>query len=136
MIGGIDKKINSERSIEAQFRSLENKAREKKREELGRSFRNIEDKAFSDSLFEDDFMEGIYKERLSFFGDISEADDPLKLFKSNNSQGQGFPPSYPSYPQSINSSQLGFGNLMGSYYSPSLGMPNYGMPSNSSFNMR
>ena len=133
MISGVDRRINSERKIEAQFRSLESKARDKKRQELGRSFKKLEDKAFSDSLFEDDFMEGIYKERLSFFGEVSEEDDPLRLFK-NNSPLEGSSLGYPLYPQLMNNTSLGMGN----YFSPTtLGTSTYyGMPPNSSFFMR
>ena len=134
MVTGMDKKINSERKVEEQFRALENKARDKKREELGRSFKNVEDKAFSDSLMEDDFMEGIYRERLSFFGDISEEDDPLKLFQENN-QGQGTSFGSPPYPQLMNNSLPGLGNPMGNYLNSGWGNSYYGIPSNT-FYMR
>ncbi len=130
MVSGMDKKINSEQKIEAQFRALENKARDKKREELGRSFKNIEDKAFSDRLMEDDFMEGIYKERLSFFGDVSEEDDPLKLFNEND-QGEEGPSGVLYYPQLMNNSSLGLGNPTGGYYNPGWGASYYGIPLNS-----
>jgi hypothetical protein len=77
IIGSMDKKVARERRTEKRFRALENKARSKKREEMDIDFRRAESDSYSESLLGDDFMEGIYKKRLKFFGDLDDDDNSL-----------------------------------------------------------
>ena len=86
----IDRKIGSEKSIEKKFRSLEGKARIRKREEMGLDFKKLENDTFGDSLFEDNFMEGIYKKRLSFFGESVENDGVIDPFMESPLSNQNF----------------------------------------------
>ncbi|MDC0253891.1 hypothetical protein OAK75_03270 [Bacteriovoracales bacterium] len=86
----IDRKIGTEKSIEKKFRSLEGKARISKREEMGLDFKKLENDTFGDSLFEDSFMEGIYKKRLSFFGESVENDGMIDPFMESPSNNQNF----------------------------------------------
>ncbi len=86
----IDRKIGTETSIEKKFRSLEGKARIRKREEMGMDFKKLENDTFGDSLFEDSFMEGIYKKRLSFFGESVENDGIIDPFMESPSNKQNF----------------------------------------------